>query len=203
MHDTAYDIGRLFFDSYVRSGDMILDIGSQDVNGSLRDFRPPGSRYVGVDLAPGKGVDVVVDRISRLPFAGHSFDVVISTSCLEHDAMFWVTFLEMCRIVRRGGYIYLNAPSRGTYHRFPIDAWRFFPDSGVALRDWARISGHRIELLESFVTENKADVWNDCAMVFTREGTAPGILIADRHDRAINVRCWPNVAEIRRRRDAW
>jgi hypothetical protein len=28
MHDTAYEIGRLFFQSYVTDGNFILDIGS-------------------------------------------------------------------------------------------------------------------------------------------------------------------------------
>ena len=69
MHDTAYEIGRLFFQSYVSAGSLILDIGSMNINGSLRDFRPPGSSYVGVDLAAGNGVDVVVRTNSQLPFA--------------------------------------------------------------------------------------------------------------------------------------
>jgi hypothetical protein len=60
MHDTAYEIGELFFQSYVSAGNFILDIASMDINGSLHDFRPEGSGYVGVDLAADNGVDVVI-----------------------------------------------------------------------------------------------------------------------------------------------
>src|ERR1700751_4712914 len=98
MHDTAYEIGRIFFEVYVRMGDCILEVGSSDINGSLRDFRTGNCRYVGIDLEIGKGVDVVVERCSQLPFPDATFDIVVSTSCFEHDRMFWTTFLEICRV---------------------------------------------------------------------------------------------------------
>jgi len=59
----------------------------------------------------------------------------------------------MCRVLKEGGYLYLNAPSKGGYHQYPIDAWRFFPDAGIALCDWAKLNKHAVELLESFKTE--------------------------------------------------
>ena len=103
MHDTAYELGGLFYATYVQPGSCILDIGSMNVNGTLRDFRPADSRYVGVDLEAGNGVDVVVSQVSRLPFKTGAFDIVTSTSAFEHDGLFWVTFLEMCRVLRSGG----------------------------------------------------------------------------------------------------
>jgi len=100
MHDTAYEIGRLFFRSYVSAGDSVLDIGSMDINGSLRDFRPEGSLYIGVDLTTGNGVNLVIRSNSQLPFAEEVFDIVVAASCFEHDAMFWLTFLEVCRVLQ-------------------------------------------------------------------------------------------------------
>jgi hypothetical protein len=35
----------------------------------------------------------------------------IGSMCFEHDPMFWVTFLETLRVLRPGGYAYLNVPS--------------------------------------------------------------------------------------------
>ena len=32
---------------------------------------------------------------------------------------------------------YLNAPSNGEFHRYPVDCWRFYPDAGGALGDLA------------------------------------------------------------------
>jgi len=203
MHDTAYEIGRLFFQGYVTDGDFILDIGSMDVNGSLRDFRPAGSPYFGVDLSAGRGVDVVVTTNAQLPFPAEIFDIVVSTSCLEHDAMFWMTFLEMCRVLKEGGYLYLNAPSRGAYHQYPIDAWRFFPDAGIALRDWGKLNKHAVELLESFITENKHDIWNDCVMIFGKKADRATLTVSERYPRALNIRRSPDLDDIEHRQDLW
>ncbi len=59
MHISALQAGQKFFDAYWRSEFTgILDIGSFDVNGSLRQVSPPDAKYTGIDLGPGKGVDL-------------------------------------------------------------------------------------------------------------------------------------------------
>jgi len=61
MHDTAYRHGRLFFELYWSDAfSVVAELGSQDVNGSLRDHSPPGAQYIGMDMAPARGVDIVV-----------------------------------------------------------------------------------------------------------------------------------------------
>jgi SAM-dependent methyltransferase len=138
-----------------------------------------------------------------LPFVAGVFDIVVSTSAFEHDAMFWLTFLEMCRVLREGGYLYLNAPSKGGYHQHPIDAWRFFPDAGIALRDWARLNAHEIDLLESFITQNKDDIWNDCVMIFGKKAGPAANAVSERYHRAMNIRRWPAVGKLEQRQDRW
>jgi SAM-dependent methyltransferase len=69
----------------------------------------------------------------KLPFADGSVDVVLSSSCFEHSEFFWLLFLEILRVLRPEGLFYLNAPSNGPFHRYPVDCWRFYPDSGNAL----------------------------------------------------------------------
>jgi SAM-dependent methyltransferase len=201
MHETAYAIGGTFFGSYVRAGDRILEIGSMNINGSLRDFCPGGSRYVGADLSVGPGVDVVVGQTSDLPFAADTFDAVVSSSCFEHDGMFWVTFLEICRVLKQGGYLYINAPSRGVYHRYPIDAWRFFPDSGIALCGWAKANNHAMNLLESFIA--LGDDFDDCVMIFGKRATPPSVLVAERYTEIINLRAWPDLETLDRQDLQW
>jgi SAM-dependent methyltransferase len=170
MHNTAMRHGKLFFDNYVEDrGDLtIVDIGAQDVNGSLRSVAPPSCKYIGVDFAEGRGVDVVIDDPYALPFDDASVDVCISSSCFEHSEFFWLSFLEAIRILKPTGLLYLNVPSNGYFHRFPVDCWRFYPDSGVALQNWAVRNDYDVALLESFIGKQKSGVWNDFVAVFAR-----------------------------------
>jgi SAM-dependent methyltransferase len=170
---------------------MILDVGSADVNGTLRDCAPPGCVYLGVDVAAGPGVDIVLEDVYRFPFSDGYFDRLVCTSCLEHDQLFWLTFLEMVRVVRPNGYIYVNAPSNGDYHAYPFDNWRFYPDSALALSAWAKRNGQELALVESFIARRRRDQWNDCVMVFFRgaENEIPVTrLMSDSFDRYFNLR---------------
>lgn len=179
MHPTAMINGKNFFDCYARSFPetqpvTVLDIGSQNVNGSLKDACPPRFKYIGVDFVPGKGVDVVLTDPYALPFESGTADIVVSSSCFEHSEMFWVVFLEVMRVLKPRGLFYLNAPSNGMIHRYPVDCWRFYPDSGKALVSWARRNGIQAALLESYVSRQHistqiGDQWNDFVAVFIRE----------------------------------
>lgn len=174
MHASAHAIGELFFSSYQPDEDCwILDVGSADVNGSLRTVAPPTAHYVGCDLSEGDGVDVVVAP-GTLPFDDGCFDLVVSTSAFEHDPHFFGTFLEMARVTAVGGHIYVNAPSEGDYHRFPNDYWRFYPDAGIALAEHARKAGFALELVESWVAPQDVSGFSDMVMVFARGTARPG-----------------------------
>ncbi|WP_428696429.1 methyltransferase domain-containing protein [Stappia sp.] len=194
MHDTALETGKLFFELYWRDTyDRILDIGSMNVNGTLRDVAPADCSYIGTDIAPGPAVDIVTNTAeASLPFADDSFDVVVSTSCFEHDQMFWQTFLEMLRVVRPHGFIYINAPSNGPYHGYPYDNWRFYPDSGRALQAWAKKSGFKgYRMVESLTVLRQSDVWNDFALVFAGpQAELPNVLLQDRDTNIYNARNW-------------
>jgi SAM-dependent methyltransferase len=167
MHDTAHELGSLFFDFYWQEKfRKIIDIGSMNINGTLRDVCPTMASYVGIDMMAGPGVDVVVSDPYKFPFEDESFDIAVATSCFEHDPMFWVTFNEIMRLVKSGGYAYINTPSNGFYHGHPIDCWRFYPDASLGLESWARRNLLEVTLVESFIALRKTDQWNDCVMVF-------------------------------------
>lgn len=178
MHDTAYRYCKLFHDQYVSlpnpnepTSQTILEIGSQNVNGSLRGIFDihPKRYYCGVDFEQGPGVDEVLEDPYKLPFSNNTFDVVVSSSVFEHSEMFWLLFLEVIRVLKPSGLFYLNAPSNGDFHRWPVDCWRFYPDSGRALVTWARHVGYNTSLLESFIGEQDKDIWNDFVAVFVKD----------------------------------
>jgi SAM-dependent methyltransferase len=145
----------------------VVEIGSQDVNGSLRSVAPDAFDYIGVDFQAAKGVDVVLTDPYSLPFASESVDMVLSSSCFEHSEMFWLVFLEIMRVLKPRGLFYLNVPSAGSFHRYPVDCWRFYPDSGRALVQWSKRSGGNAELLESYT--QKGGTWQDFVGVFVKD----------------------------------
>ena len=154
------------------SSARVVDVGSLDVNGSLRDVCPSHFAYCGVDMCDGKGVDVVLDNPYGLPFESESIDIIVCSSCLEHSNLFWVLFLEMLRILKPEGLLYVNAPSNGQVHRYPLDCWRFYPDAGIALVEWAETRGYSPALLESFIGDQRSGpggFWNDFVAVFIKD----------------------------------
>ena len=114
----------------------VLEVGSLDVNGSVRDCFT-GS-YVGLDMREGPGVDTVANA-HALPFPDASFGAVVSTSTIEHDDAFWLTLAEMGRVLEPGGHLLLTMPGIAFgAHEFPADYWRFTEGSGPIL---ARLAG--------------------------------------------------------------
>ncbi|WP_369940352.1 methyltransferase domain-containing protein [Xanthomonas medicagonis] len=165
--------GKLFFEAYSKplkdqANVKVVEIGSRNFNGSLREVAPQQFEYIGVDFSSGDGVDVVLDSPYSLPFDDASIDMVLSSSCLEHSEMFWLVFLEIMRVLKPGGLCYLNTPSNGDFHRYPVDCWRFYPDSGKALISWAKWNKVDAVLLESYVGNQHLDQWNDCVTVFLK-----------------------------------
>lgn len=165
--------GQSFFDTYAKffennpEGIRVVEIGSQDVNGTLRDACPNAFDYIGVDFEAAKGVDVILEDPYVFPFESESADIVISSSCFEHSEMFWLVFLEIMRILKPKGLFYLNAPSTGDVHRYPVDCWRFYPDSGMALVNWAKRNGINAAMLESYTQSGGG--WDDYVSVFLKD----------------------------------
>lgn len=169
MHKTAEQNARRFFDTYVNNNGDILEIGSNLSTFNIRSLAPKDSKYIGVDLIKGGGVDIVLTDPYELPFDDNSFDFVISSSCFEHSEFFWLTYMEIIRVLKPSGLFYLNAPSNGDFHRFPVDCWRFFPDSGNALSNWSKRNGYNTEVLEQYTSNKGNDIWCDYVSIFIKD----------------------------------
>jgi SAM-dependent methyltransferase len=120
----------------------VLDLGSRKVGGKLPTHREllqdHDHEYVGIDVRRGRNVDVLMNKPYRIPFPSNSFDVVMSNQVFEHISFPWISFMEMCRVVKPGGLIFIVTPSRGQRHGRE-DAWRYYPDSMRALAAFARM----------------------------------------------------------------
>ncbi|MDI6895984.1 class I SAM-dependent methyltransferase [Methanocella conradii] len=110
-------------------GKRIIEIGSLDVNGSLRplleSYNP--KEYIGVDIVKGPGVDKVCNVENLVEeFGENVFDVVISTELLEHVKDWRKAISNMKKICKEGGFILITTRSKGFhYHGYPYDFWRF------------------------------------------------------------------------------
>lgn len=171
MHASSYrhmkDLVERHLDG--RSSLRVADLGSQDVNGSYRSlFERPSWQYLGIDLVAGENVDVVLSSPYRLPFSDEHFDAIVSGQAFEHVEFFWLTWIEMARLLKPGGLILLIAPSRGPEHRYPTDCWRFYPDGYGALAKYAGL-----ELVEATTDwapapEDDSAPWGDSVGVFRK-----------------------------------
>jgi SAM-dependent methyltransferase len=94
------------------SSARVLEIGSYDVNGSVRRLFAGTREYVGVDLVDGPGVDRVVDG-SAIDDPDGSWDVTLSGECFEHDPHWEDTLATMVRLTRPGGLVAFTCASRG------------------------------------------------------------------------------------------
>jgi SAM-dependent methyltransferase len=172
MHETSSISGQSFSETYGGLGKVVVDVGGQDVNGSLRSFfESRNMKFICVDMIEHPSVDIVVEPGKKLPFENSSVDLIVSTSCFEHDPCFWLTFKEMTRIIKPDGFIYINAPTAGPYHCYPGDNWRFYSDAGQALAYWSGIQVVNEEVYPVKVVETfniLGNSWNDFVCVWAR-----------------------------------
>lgn len=112
------------------AGKRVLEVGSYDVNGSVRPIlgaHDPMS-YIGVDISDGPGVDVVAN-VGDLPgMYPDGFDTVVTTEMLEHVEDWRAAMYALAALVKTGGHLVLSTRSPGfPYHPYPIDCWRYPP----------------------------------------------------------------------------
>jgi SAM-dependent methyltransferase len=124
--------------NYVLSGNgtklRILEIGSREVTGpSQAREQFTNAEYVGFDYYPGRNVDVVGDvhRLSSYFKEDEKFDIIYSIACFEHFAMPWLVALEISKMLKVGGILFVKTHFSYGAHERP---WNFFQFSDMGLR---------------------------------------------------------------------
>jgi len=117
-----------------KPGMRVLEIGSREVTGSSnarKDFAK--AEYVGFDYYSGNNVDVVGDahKLSSYFEDGEQFDIVYTSACFEHFAMPWIVATEIAKVLKVGGYVFVETHFSFSSHERP---WHFFQFSDMALK---------------------------------------------------------------------
>ena len=126
MHESVLAFGKSAITRDMVEGKTVLEVGSFNVNGSLRPFvealKPRA--YVGIDIREGPGVDAVED-ICTLQTTD-SVDLIICTEMLEHAPDWRAAVNKMKAALKPGGWLLLTTRSVGfPLHEYPGDHWRF------------------------------------------------------------------------------
>jgi len=112
---------RAAFPEYFRHV-SILDIGSGDINGSARSLFEAGS-YIGVDVVPGPGVDVVASG-HEIHLGLGTVRLALSCECMEHNPYWRETMANMVAHLDDEGMIIVTCagpgrPEHGTQRSQP------------------------------------------------------------------------------------
>ena len=117
-----------------KPGMKVLEIGSREVTGkSAARKRFEKAEYVGFDYYPGHNVDVVGDahKLSSYFPADERFDVTYSSACFEHFAMPWIVAVEIAKLLKVGGLVFVETHFAHSSHERP---WHFFHYTDMALK---------------------------------------------------------------------
>ena len=174
MHNSALESFNNFRDVYLSKLNnkklKLIEIGSLSVNSNIKNTLKDNMEYIGIDIVKGENVDIVLDDPYKFPFEDKSVDVVISISVFEHTEFFWLTYLEILRVLKDDGLFFLNAPSNSKFHRHESDNWRFYPDSSLALQKWGEKNNFSPKVLEHFTNfETGRDIWNDYVSITIKD----------------------------------
>lgn len=150
MHESVMNWARSVITADDVTGKRVIEVGSYDVNGSVRPFITAMSpaAYTGTDMRPGPGVDMVMDAAELAATLGHgSADLVVSTEMLEHARDWRAAVDGMVSVLAENGVLAITARGPGfPLHDYPEDHWRFTTED---MRQIITAAGLQVEGLQS------------------------------------------------------
>jgi hypothetical protein len=120
MHAAAFQFCVRIMDAVPMPEGLVVELGARNVNGSVRTLFP-NRRYIGVDVAPGFGVDVVADGATVT--LNESAAVVVTTEVLEHTPEAPAICLNAWRLLQPGGVLIVTCAGIGRAPHSGIDGW--------------------------------------------------------------------------------
>lgn len=113
-----------------KPGMRVLEVGSRNVTGDLYREKFHYASYTGFDYYKGENVDVVGDAHKLSSYFHDKFDLIFSSAVFEHLAMPWRASIEIIKLLKKGGYVFIETHYSFSSHERP---WHFFQFSENAL----------------------------------------------------------------------
>jgi SAM-dependent methyltransferase len=113
MHDAAYRYVQTTQTDIDLSGAHVLEVGSYDVNGSIRPLFARAARYLGIDRRNGPGVDQAISVQEFAQTHAAIADLVVSCEALEHDPDPIGHLAAIATLLKPGGYLILTCAGPG------------------------------------------------------------------------------------------
>lgn len=157
MHAQALEFARRVLADLHVTG-HVVEIGSRNLNGSVRPLFVETASYTGVDIASGLGVDVVADGSSYEPLGSQPPSMVVCMEVLEHAPDGKDIVANAARILERGGWLLVTCATEPRAPHSARDGGAIQPGEhyrNVApsdLRGWLDSAGLELAL-EEFHTD--------------------------------------------------
>lgn len=180
MHKTSYELMSYFVKKYLPENSIVLDFGGSNINGNYKDIIDErDSIYNTLDW---NNADYIVKNYDWSNVPKKYFDAVISGQVFEHDFYFWKSLENIKNVVKKNGLVMIIVPSKGGFHQYPVDCYRYYPDCALGFSEILNAeiieivwnSDKAIEVINKF--NNKKNLitfkyqndtkWGDLGMVF-------------------------------------
>jgi SAM-dependent methyltransferase len=161
MHESSLQKMGELIKRFVPQNSLILDIGTRNDIWNYKECAVNNQcQYKTLDWETNADYIVKGYDWSDVP---KGFDCVISGQCLEHDSFFWKTLENISSITKQNGIIIIIVPSCGAIHRYPVDCYRFYPDSANAFAEIMNTQILDVHHLGFYTA------WGDLSMTFQKK----------------------------------
>lgn len=126
MHPGAFEfVGRYGTFDFI----SVVEIGSRDINGSVR-CHFPAAKWIGLDLYPGPGVDIVTDALDHMLI--ERCDFIVCCEVFEHCSYWGEILNHVASWLKPGGKIIITCAGPGREPHSAIDGGPLHPNEHYA-----------------------------------------------------------------------
>lgn len=142
----------------------VLEFGSKNINGSVRDLFAGCASYLGIDIAAGPDVDLIADAATCEIEPG-TWDVVVCAEVLEHTPDAAAIVANACRHLKPQGRFVMTCAGVGRAPHSAVDGapirdWEHYANvSADDLHDWLEAAGFASWQVDVLGADTRCVAW--------------------------------------------